>query len=82
MSTVLREGNRRCDAVCHHAAGSVCGCICKGKFHGSALTHPAELEQTKIHLQVVNHMLEEAVQPRLAFDATTPDETRKDEQNG
>ena len=43
MSTVLRSGNRRCDAVCHQALGEKCGCICQGKFHGCAVS-PAKLE--------------------------------------
>ncbi len=37
MSTVLRAGKRRCDAVCHNALGEKCGCICQGKFHGSSV---------------------------------------------
>ena len=37
MSTVLRAGNRRCDAVCHNALGEKCGCICQSKFHGSSV---------------------------------------------
>lgn len=35
MSTVLRAGKRRCDAVCHNATKEQCGCICGGKYHGS-----------------------------------------------
>lgn len=35
MSTVLRAGKRRCDAVCHNAIKEHCSCICSGKYHGS-----------------------------------------------
>jgi hypothetical protein len=35
MSTVLKAGKRRCDAVCHDAKGTECGCICGGRYHGS-----------------------------------------------
>lgn len=38
MSTVLKQGRRRCDAVCHTAQHEKCGCICNGKYHGSSVS--------------------------------------------
>lgn len=40
MATVMSQGRRRCDAVCHNAAGTDCKCICLGKYHGSHLKNP------------------------------------------
>ena len=38
MTTIMTEihggTTRRCDAICHYAKGSVCTCICGGKYHG------------------------------------------------
>jgi len=41
MTTIMTWGNSegtkgRCDGKCHSAKGSVCKCMCGGKFHGSA----------------------------------------------
>lgn len=65
MSTLLKDGKRRCDGVCHFAVGKKCGCICGGKYHGSALTNPAILQQVSSNQRAIAHMLDEAAQPRL-----------------
>lgn len=80
----MRDGKRRCDSVCHNAHGAKCGCICGGKFHGAnvvrakssergeieevVLTRAVETEKAKKNNEAINHLIEVAVQPRLAFD--------------
>jgi len=41
MTTIMTWGNSegtkgRCDAKCHNAKGSVCKCMCGGRYHGAA----------------------------------------------
>ena len=48
MSTILKSGKRRCDAICHSAKGIKCGCICGGKFHGAAVTASKTAERAEI----------------------------------
>lgn len=39
MTTIISETKtggrmRRCDANCHNAKGTVCRCVCNGRYHG------------------------------------------------
>lgn len=79
MSTIMSSGTRRCDAVCHRATKDKCGCICGGKYHGSAVRQPAALEEAKETAQRTRitavrekELLDEQIQPRL-FPARSPD---------
>jgi len=71
MSVILREGKRRCDAVCHLAVGSNCTCICAGKYHGSANTNPAELHAVITNAEVIKGLDDLTNQPRLPWDVET-----------
>ena len=79
MSTILKSGKRRCDAVCHTAHGSKCGCVCNGKFHGAAVNRSksaerAEIEEVvlagalKLSQKAVELLKNEAEQPSLFTD--------------
>jgi hypothetical protein len=48
MSTILKSGKRRCDAVCHSAKGVKCGCICCGKFHGASINVSKTAERAEL----------------------------------
>ena len=71
MSVILREGKRRCDAVCHDAVGSKCTCICAGKYHGSAIKNPAALHSVITTAEVIKGLDDIAKQPRLPWDVET-----------
>ena len=62
MATILKTGKRRCDAVCHTAKGSKCGCICGGKFHGAVVT----VSKTTERAEIEEIVLTRAVQARAA----------------
>jgi len=49
MTTIMTWGNSegtkgRCDQKCHGAKGSVCKCMCGGRYHGAA-HRPGGVEQ-------------------------------------
>jgi hypothetical protein len=67
VSVIMRNGNRRCDGVCHLAVGTKCTCICGGQYHGSAVTQPQELQKVITNNEVIEYMLDETVQPRIPF---------------
>jgi hypothetical protein len=60
MSTILKTGRRRCDAVCHTAHGSKCGCICGGKFHGASVTVSKAAERAEIEDIVLTKAMQAA----------------------
>jgi hypothetical protein len=78
MSTVLKAGARRCDAVCHNASGTKCGCICQGKYHGcNVQTSKTEVKEEvrQIVLSKIVARIEEGLdrianQPELDYYAT------------
>lgn len=65
MATILSQGTRRCDAVCHKATHTKCGCICGGKYHGSAIGNPQLLDAAKANRTAVQLLTDESIQPRL-----------------
>ena len=63
MTTVMTlgdsDGERRCTAACHEAAGQACACVCGGRFHGAA-RRPGGVEavQREVAKHLVHHLEE------------------------
>ena len=69
MSTILKTGKRRCDAVCHNARGIKCGCLCGGKFHGAVVTASKTAERAEIEDIVLTKAMQR-IQELGTFDVT------------
>lgn len=53
MATILEAHTaagttRRCDAICHDAKHTKCGCICGGVFHGIGSARAAEVTPERL----------------------------------
>jgi hypothetical protein len=70
MSTILKQGKRRCDAVCHRAKGTSCGCICGGKFHGATVTASKTAERAEIEDIVLTQAMQ-SIKKLGTFDVTS-----------
>jgi hypothetical protein len=70
MSTILKSGKRRCDAVCHTAHGSKCGCVCNGKFHGAAVNRSKTAERAEIEDIVLTQAMQ-SIKKLGTFDVTS-----------
>lgn len=63
MPTVMKQGNRRCDAICHDARKEKCTCICGGKNHGKGFEQAKQNviemseERPEMPAQVISHDL-------------------------
>jgi len=42
MTTLIREGRRRCDRRCYDGKGTRCRCVCYGQNHGKGLEKAVE----------------------------------------